>query len=83
MLRELGAFLAMFSLLATVVQLGGLARFFGGAALALLGIDLLLTSLAKQQARLAGPDRAAAIGRQTPASVLHGDALPIFKAKKR
>ena len=49
MLRPLGAFLAMFSLLAIVVQLGGLARFFGGAALALLGIDLLLSILANSR----------------------------------
>lgn len=49
MLRPLGAFLAMFSLLAIVVQLEELAGFFGGAALALLGIDLLLTILANNK----------------------------------
>jgi hypothetical protein len=42
MLRALGAFLAMFWLLSMVVNLDELAHAFGGAALALLAIDLLL-----------------------------------------
>jgi hypothetical protein len=41
MLRALGAFLGMFWLLSLVVHLDELAHLFGGAALALLAIDLL------------------------------------------
>jgi hypothetical protein len=43
MLRALGIFLAMFWLLSLVVLLDELAYLFGGAALALFAIDLLLT----------------------------------------
>lgn len=47
MLRALGAFLAMFWLLSLVVHLDELAHLFGGAALVLLAIDLLLASYAR------------------------------------
>ena len=43
MLRALGAFLLLFCLLSLTVHLDGLARAFGGTALVLLAIDLLLT----------------------------------------
>jgi len=45
MLRPFSAFLAMFCLLGLIVQLDGLAQLFGGAALILFAIDLLLTTL--------------------------------------
>jgi hypothetical protein len=46
MLRVFGAFLAMFWLLGLIVQLHGLAHLFGGAALTLFAIDLLLPTFA-------------------------------------
>ena len=42
MLRALGAFFVVFSLLSLVVGLEGLGRLFGMCALALFGVDLLL-----------------------------------------
>jgi hypothetical protein len=44
MLRALGAFLAMFWVLSLLVYLDELAYLFGGAALALFAVDLLLTN---------------------------------------
>jgi hypothetical protein len=49
MLRALGAFLVMFWLLSMTVHLDELAYLFGGAALVLFAIDLLLTNHANAQ----------------------------------
>lgn len=65
MLHAFGAFSAMFSFLAIVVQLGGLARFFGG------GRDVVWDRCAAhspyKQTRAARPGGAAALTRN-PAS---------------
>ena len=46
MLRAIGAYLLMFWLISTIVQLDGMARVFGAAGLALLAIDLLTALIA-------------------------------------
>jgi hypothetical protein len=51
MLRALGAFFVVFSLLSLVVSLEGLGRLFGMCALALFGVDLLLPYFIIKSAR--------------------------------
>ena len=46
MLRALGAFLVVFSVLSLVVHLNGLSGVFGAGALSVFGIDLMLAQFA-------------------------------------